>query len=380
MAGAEPMLAVNLGTRGAAEARDLVEYCNHPGGTALSDLRAKHGWPKPHGVKLWCLGNEMDGTWQIGHKTPLEYARAACEAAKLMKWTDPSIELVACGSSYHGMPTFGEWEETVLEHCWDHVDYISLHSYFSFRGDTSEFLASPLKFEAFIDEVVGICDRVRDRKKNRKTMMLSFDEWNVWYRASSDKPQGWPRAPRQGEEVYDFQDALVVGGLLISLINRCDRVKIACLAQLVNAIAPIMTSERGAWRQTIFWPFLHASLLGRGTALRVGVDAPFYATPKFPEVPSLAAAAVANDGAGTLTLFLLNRDLEETLEISCDVRPWTGARVQRQIVLDHDDLKAVNGEDTPERVVPREGRFATLDAGRLTMALAPHSWNVVTIR
>jgi alpha-N-arabinofuranosidase len=254
----EPMLAVNLGTRGPDAARNLVEYCNHAGGTALSDLRRAHGREQPHGVRFWCLGNEMDGPWQMGAKTPAEYGRIAAEAAKLMKWVDPTVELAACGSSAHNMPTFGTWEEVVLEHCFDHVEYISLHTYLNdYAHDTPAFLASPDLMDSFIEEVVAIADAVAARRGSEKRIMLSFDEWNVWYRTRR-RPEdrvkpGWPVAPAILEEVYTMADALAFGGACIALLNHADRIKAACLAQLVNAIAPIMTTNGGpAWRQTIF--------------------------------------------------------------------------------------------------------------------------------
>ena len=128
-AGAEVNLAVNLGTGGIDEARNLVEYCNHPGGSYWSDLRRSHGVSEPHGVKTWCLGNEMDALWQLGHKTADEYGRLACQTAIAMKWVDPAIELVACGSSHGKMPTFPQWEATVLDHVYEYVDYLSLHTY-----------------------------------------------------------------------------------------------------------------------------------------------------------------------------------------------------------------------------------------------------------
>ncbi len=270
----EPMLAVNLGTRGADAARNLVEYCNHPSGTALADLRRAHGWERPHGVKFWCLGNEMDGPWQMEAKTPDEYGRIATEAAKMMRWIDPSIELAACGSSGRTMPTFGTWEDVVLEHCFDHVEYISLHTYLNnYAGDTAAFLASPDLMDAFIEEVVAIADAVAARRRSGKRIMLSFDEWNVWYRTRRGRQQrvkeGWPVAPPILEEVYTMADALTFGGACIALLNHADRVKAACLAQLVNVIAPIMTATGGpAWRQTIFFPFAQISNLGRGRVLR----------------------------------------------------------------------------------------------------------------
>jgi alpha-N-arabinofuranosidase len=270
----EPMLAVNLGTRNGDAARNLVEYCNHPRGTALSDLRRKHGYGKPHGIKFWCLGNEMDGPWQMEMKTATEYGRIATEAAKMMKWIDPSIELAACGSSGRTMPTFGTWEDTVLEHTFEHVEFISLHTYLNnYADDTPAFLASPDLMDQFIEEVVAIADAVAARRHSSKRIMLSFDEWNVWYRTRRNRKErvkaGWPVAPGILEEAYNMQDALTFGGACISLLNHADRVKVACLAQLVNVIAPIMTETGGtAWRQTIFHPFSDFSNLGRGNVLR----------------------------------------------------------------------------------------------------------------
>ena len=261
------MLAVNLGTRGPDEARQLVEYCNHPSGTELSDRRRAHGWEEPHGIKFWCLGNEVDGPWQMGSKTATEYGRVAAEAAKLMRLTDPTVELAAVGSSGRNMPTFGDWEREVLRHTFDHVEFISLHTYFNdYANDTAAFLASPDLMDGFIDEVTAIADEVAAELKSDRRMMLSFDEWNVWYRTRRGKArtrEGWPVAPPILEEIYSMKDALAFGGACISLLNHADRVKAACLAQLVNAIAPIMTETGGpAWRQTIFFPFADFSNLG----------------------------------------------------------------------------------------------------------------------
>lgn len=190
-ANSEVMYAVNLGTRGPENARDVVEYANHPSGTRLSDMRIANGKKDPMGIKLWCLGNEMDGSWQIGHKTAKEYARTATEAAKLMKWVDPSIELVVCGSSGYTMRTFGDWEYEVLSECYDHVDYVSLHRYYdNKRGDTPSFLAKSMELEEFIRTVSALCDAVKGKKHTKKQLNLSFDEWNVWYHsAEQDKEE-----------------------------------------------------------------------------------------------------------------------------------------------------------------------------------------------
>jgi alpha-N-arabinofuranosidase len=313
---AEPMLAVNLGTRSGDAARCFLEYCNHPGGTAWSDLRRRHGHETPHGIKFWCLGNEMDGPWQMEYKTATQYGLVAKEAAKMMRWIDPSIELAACGSSGRNMPTFGRWEDEVLEHTFEHVEYISLHTYLNnYAGSTPDFLASPDLMDTFIEEVVAIADAVAARRRSPKRIMLSFDEWNVWYRTRrkpADRVQeGWPVAPPILEEVYTRRDALAFGGACISLLNHADRVKAACLAQLVNVIAPIMTEKGGpAWRQTIFHPFAQMSRFGRGRSLRLQVECETYAATYYdprgaqdlyfpiPSVPFLKMAAVADERTG----------------------------------------------------------------------------------
>ena len=369
-AGSEVMMAVNLGTGTAAEARDLVEYCNFPGGTALSDRRRANGFEKPFGIRTWCLGNEMDGPWQMGHRTAEEYGRIACEAAKLMKSTDPEIELIACGSSSSSMPTFGEWETTVLNNCYDQVDYLSLHSYYGNRSDNSaEFLACSKDMDQFITDVSAICDAVRATRHAKKTMNLSFDEWNVWFHSNEQdkKVEKWTVAPPLLEDIYTFEDALVAGCLLITLLRHCDRVKIACLAQLVNVIAPIMTETGGrAWVQTIFHPFRDASRFGRGTALNCRIDCPTYDGGVYGETHTVEAAAVMS--GDELTVLAVNRSLTEDGELELDLRGFGTPELTEHRQLWHEDLKAVNTADEPEKVAPSAGDGRTLRR---------HSWNVL---
>jgi alpha-N-arabinofuranosidase len=395
-AGVEPMLAVNLGTRGPDAARRLVEYCNHPGGTALSDLRRAHGWAEPHGVKFWCLGNEMDGPWQMRAKTPVEYGRIATEAAKMMRWVDPTIELAACGSSGRNMATFGVWEDVVLEHTFDHVEFISLHTYLNnYAGDTAAFLASPDLMDSFIDEVVAIADAVAARRRSSKRIMLSFDEWNVWYRTRRSREdrvkEHWPVAPPILEEIYNIKDALAFGGACISLLNHADRVKAACLAQLVNVIAPITTETGGpAWRQTIFWPFADFATLGRGRVLRARVDCPTYSATYYdprgkeelrfplPEVPYLKLAATHAEG--TLTLFALNRHLNEPMEIRMTARGFGDVSLERGHSLHDTDLDAANTKDKPDRVRPKALEGVEVTGNRLVATLPRASWTVLRLR
>lgn len=382
-ANTEVMMAVNLGTRGADAARNLVEYCNHTSGTYWSDLRRSHGYENPHNFKVWCLGNEMDGKWQICHKTAEEYGRIACETAKVMKWVDPTIELVACGSSNSNMATFGQWEATVLEHTYDHVDYISLHQYYdNKRKDTASFLGKTLDIDAFIKSVIATADYVKAKKRSKKTINLSFDEWNVWYHSheTDKKLERWTIAPPQLEDVYNFEDALMVGGILITFLKHADRVKMACLAQLVNVIAPIMTSNGGgAWKQTIFYPFAHVSAYGRGYALNPIISSPVYDSKEYTDVPVLEATAVFNEEKDELTIFALNKDMKEALEFECDARSFEGYRVVEHIVLEHDDVYAVNAEANPYNVKPNNNGNAKITDGIVTANLSKLSWNVIRL-
>ena len=264
-------MAVNLGSRGLKEACDLLEYTNHPGGTASSDRRIANGAREPFGYRLWCLGNEMDGEWQIGHKTAYEYGRLAAETGRAMRLIDPDIELVACGSSNSTMATFGAWESEVLSLAYDVVDYISLHVYYSERdGDTASFLASAVDMDHFIESVVATADAVRARGRHRSWINLSFDEWNVTRPRTSGADSAmvrepWTAHPRLGECEYDMTDAVVVGTMLNSLLRHGDRVTVACQAQLVNVLGLIRSEEGGdAWKQSIAYPFEQMRRLASG--------------------------------------------------------------------------------------------------------------------
>lgn len=387
VAGTAPMMAVNLGTRGGDAARNLVEYCNHPGGTFYSDLRKKNGHEEPHNVKLWCLGNEMDGPWQMEYKTADEYGRIAAETAKLMRWVDPRIELIACGSSNISMPSFATWEATVLDHVYSHVDYLSLHQYLALKNDDlGDFLAQPVGMDDFIGSVLAICDFVKAKKRTKKTMNLAFDEWNVWYHAHGHdaKVTPWQEAPPLTEEPYTFEDALVVGSMLLTLLRHADRVKIGCIAQLVNAIAPIMTQNNGpAWRQTTFWPYLHACRFGQGIALNAIVKSPTYSTVNYGDVSLLDTVATLDPAQGTLTLFAVNRDQAEPLQLSGDLRSFDNKTLSviEHLVLEHPaNRKAVNTVQAPDTVVPHTNGDARLDGTKLSATLPKLSWNVVRLK
>jgi len=385
--GAQPMMAVNLGTRGVDDACNLLEYCNHPSGSLYSDLRVSHGSPEPYNIKIWCLGNEMDGPWQLGHKTADEYGRLALETARAMKKIDPGISLVASGSSYPEMPTFPDWEETVLGYVYDDVDYLSLHQYLGdTTGDLGDYLAKALTTEDFIHSAIAACDLVKARKRSSKRMLLSFDEWNIWYHSLGRddermKNSPWEAAPPLLEDIYTAADAVVLGSMLITLLRHADRIKIACLAQLVNVIAPIMTEPGGGrvWKQTIFWPFAQAARYGQGTVLMSSSDSPVYESKSFSGVPYLDSVVIHDRDSGCLTIFAVNRSQTEPMNLSCRLDSFGPCALIEHSTLCSGDPNAVNAPGR-EAVLPRQADGTAVRDNTLSAVLPPVSWNMIRLR
>lgn len=295
-----------------------------------------------------------------------------------MKWTDPSIELVACGSAHMKMPTFMEWERTVLRECYEHIDYISLHDYYGNpNNDTAAYLASSIEMEKFIKQVAAICDEVKLEKKSDKTVNLSFDEWNIWFHSNEQDKEipKWQVAPPLLEDVYNLEDAVVLGSLLITLLNNSDRVKIACLAQLVNVIAPIMTETGGrVWAQTIYYPFMYTSRHGRGTAVKTFCERGSYDAGNMKNIPYIDSTAILSEDENELAVFAVNRSLESECELTINLLGNSNYRSYQHIALEGNDLKAVNTADEPENVIPVVKDLT----GRII--LAPHSWNMVILK
>ncbi|WP_353809003.1 alpha-N-arabinofuranosidase [Agromyces sp. SYSU T00194] len=385
--GSDLMLAVNLGTRGTLEALDLLEYANIAGGTTLSQRRIDNGRTDAFGVRMWCLGNEMDGPWQLGHRSADDYGKLASRTAKAMRQLDPDVQLVVCGSSGATMPTFGEWERTVLHHTYDDVDYISCHAYYEERdGDTGSFLASSVDMDRFIETVVATADHVKAVRRSDKTIDISFDEWNVWYLQrfhGVDKIEGidnWPVAPRLLEDRYSVLDAVVFGSLMISLLKHADRVTSASLAQLVNVIAPIMTEPGGpAWRQTTFFPFSITSRLAQGRALEVKIESDRYETTTYGTVPLVDAVATHDDESGRTAIFLVNRAQEGESTVTIDLRVLGDVAVLETHTLADDDIHAANTLEQPERVGVAPNDSVALDGGTLTVTLPAVSWTAIAL-
>jgi alpha-N-arabinofuranosidase len=392
LAGTEPLLGFNLGTGTPEHAVAYVEYCNVERGTKWSELRRQHGYEQPHNVRYWCLGNEMDGPWQMGHTTAREYGRKARDSARQIRVIDPGLKLIACGSSNTILPTYLEWDREVLEECYDQVDGISLHNYYGNTqpltgNDSARYLAMNLDMERQIHEITAVCDYVQGLQKSPKRLWLSFDEWNVWYRARDAKARDGQRtfAPHLLEEVYNLEDALLVGGFLNTLLRQSERVRVGCLAQIVNVIAPLVTNETSVLRQSIYYPYAWALKYAHGRVLDLEIESDLYPIKaeglrtdfaRNDQVPYLDVVATMNPQNGEASLFMLNRDLESERELILDWRDPSPTRVLACETLTGSDLKAFNTFEKPTLVSPRQ-----LDApkigSKMTFKLPSRSYSVV---
>ncbi|HWG84639.1 MAG TPA: alpha-L-arabinofuranosidase C-terminal domain-containing protein, partial [Deinococcales bacterium] len=376
---AEPMLAVNLGTGTAEEAAQLVEYCNAPAGTHYADWRVANGHREPYGVRYWCLGNEMDGPWQIGALDAHAYGLKALEAAKLMRLQDPQAKLVLCGSSHPRMPTFPEWDRIALETCWEKVDYHAMHCYAeNFSGDSASFLGYGVQFEEQLRTVAATLQFVKAKRRSKHDVFLSWDEWNVWYKDTSGDG-GWQEAPRLSEEVYNLEDALVVAQWLSVFLRNADVLRIACLAQIVNTISPITTTPTGLLKHSTYYPLVLFSRNARGLALAPLVKSPTYHCERFGEVPLLDASASLDEAAGKGAVFLVNRSLTDGLAV--DV-VWQGRQprsVEAVWQLSGTDPKASNSLERPQAVAPRAVTPPSLEGNRASLTLPPLSFTTLLL-
>jgi alpha-N-arabinofuranosidase len=375
-----PMLAVNLGTGTPEEARNWLEYCNHPAGSKWADLRVEHGYPEPHNVKLWCLGNEMDGPWQIGHVPAPAYGIQAQQTARMMRMVDPGVELVVCGSCAPDLPTFLEWDRTVLEHCDDTVDYISVHRYVGNpAADTPDFLAVTNSIDEQIEAMDSVCRMVHRLKKTPRRVYLSVDEWNIWYRArEGEHVDGRGKfAPPLLEEVYNLEDALVAAGFLNSFLRHADAVKIANLAQIVNVIAPILTRGDDLVRQTIFYPIEMYARRRQGKALTVEVEGPSYTSKQYGEVNYLDASAIL-DGT-RLHVFATNRSTDEAMDLELSVGGASVSDVGEAEIVTGEDPRAANTFEQPDAIISRPFPEISVAAAGATLKLPPLSVVAATL-
>ena len=386
-----PMLTVNLGTGSPEEARNWVEYCNCPPGTRYADLRAAGGSAEPHAVKLWCLGNELDGQWQLGHVPADQYAIRAQQAAKMMKDVDKSVELVACGSCGVGMPTYMEWDRAVLEYMGDLADYVSLHRYVGNReNDTPDYLALSNSIDRQIEEMDAACRFVQARRRSKKRAYLCFDEWNVWYK-DMRMDGGGKFAPHLIEEVYNLEDALVVSAFLHSFIRHADCLKIANIAQIVNIIAPVLTRGDDMLIQSIFHVFEMFSARRQGVSLRPAVEGPTCEGKKNGQVNTIDASAIldrpaAGPGSATasdrarLHVFLTNRDISQAAPVKIVLADGELKALADGAIVTGPDPKAANSFEKPDVIRSQPFGEVTIHNGRAELKLPPLSVAALTFR
>lgn len=396
--GTEIMLAVNMGTRGLKAALEELEYVNGAPGTELADRRVRNGITEPMDIKMWCIGNEMDGPWQVGHMSPDEYAAAVDRVAHAMKLAESGLELVACGSSSAHMPTFRSWERSVLTKAYDNLDFVSCHAYYYERGAKSlqDYLASSQDMQTFISTVAACADEAKNAHTGDHDIALSFDEWGVWYsdvwnqqeaewKAQSGKDlhhESWPKAPRLLEDIYNAADAVVEGSLMITLLKHCDRVRSASRAQLVNVIAPIMAEKNGpAWRQTVFYPFAEAAQHAHGIAYSPVIDSPNVETESFGLVNALDSVITWDETNHSGLLLMVNRDASDAHKVTASLSqlPYfdiSDFHIDKAIILHDDNPYQRNSADDPTAVTPQE-LHATIDNGSVHCTLPAISWAAV---
>lgn len=374
-----PMMGVNMGTGTIQDAANLVEYCNAPVGTKYADMRASNGHRDPYNVKYWCVGNEMDGPWQIGHLEADEYGKKAREAAKMMRMHDPSIELVLCGSSNSAMPTYPEWDRVALEYCYDHVDYHSMHYYaLNDTNDTPSYLALSAEFESFVDTLTGVLRYVKAKRRSKRDVYLSWDEWNVWYKDRSGNGH-WTEAPHLSEEVYNLEDALVVAQWMNVFLRRSDVLKVACLAQIVNVISPLTTTRDALLKHTTYYPIALFNRLAAGDALDVTVKAPLYATKQFGDMPLLDVSSSYDAATNSNVVFIVNRSLTESVPLTMHWQDRKPSQVKAAYQLAGSDPKAINSFENPNTIVTKSIAAPAVQDGKAQLVLPPLSFTVLEV-
>lgn len=373
-----PMITVNMGTGTPEEARNWVEYCNAPTGTRYADMRASNGSTASHGVKLWCLGNEMDGPWQLGHMPAEHYAIRAKQAAQMMKGVDPSIELVVCGSCGVEMKTYMEWDRQVLEHVGSLANYISLHRYVGNKsGNTEDYLAVTSSIDRQIEEMDATCRFVQAKTHSPMRPYLCFDEWNVWYKNMQMDGEG-KFAPHLIEEVYNLEDALVVAGFLNSFIRHADVLKIANIAQIVNVIAPVQTRGDDLLVQTIFYPFEMYTRRREGTSLRVVTDGPEYLSSTYGMTHVIDSSAILNNDK--LHVFAANRSLTESALVEVHLADHQLTALESGELLTGSAPDAANTFERPNLIQPQPFDEIKFENGAAVFELPPLSLVALTFQ
>lgn len=381
-----PIFTVNLGTRGAEDAAHYLEYCNFPGGTEYSDLRIAHGVREPYGIKMWCLGNEMDGKWQVGHKSAEEYGKLAAETGKLMKLIDSDIELIVCGSSLSSMDTYPEWDMEVLNKTYDVADYLALHQYYAGQEKgTRRFLAQSLDMEEYISTIRSVAQVVKKKKRSKKDIKFSVDEWGVWAVPGNtvnneidNKP--WQTAPAISEQIYTLEDALLFAEMQMVMLRNADVIKIACQSLLTNISACIMTEKGGGhWLQTIYYPFYYFANYAKGVVLNASSKGPAYSCEEFDNVAYVDSVVVWNDTNRELVYFAVNRDDHNKQKLLLKYQGFDLGNVIESVSMTAADKKMTN-QYRHDAVVPQKADNVEMSKEEAAITLEPLSFNMVRFK
>ena len=371
--GAEPYICINAGLGTIEDARHWVEYTNESRHTYWADQRRKNGREEPYNVKYWGLGNEIDGPWQLGHKNAGDYAKFALEAAKAMRLVDPSIKLIAAGSSNYapGVDWLG-WNRTVINELRNQIDYISLHTYIRNReNDLESFLAASQRIDSYIETTAAAIKAAQTGEANPRPIFIAYDEWNVWYRTG---------AREHLEEIYNFEDALAMGMFFNSFFRHADVVKMANLAQMVNVIAPIMTNKQGLFLQPIYFPIVEYGKQRGNFALQTLVSSPAYEA-NHQQLLYLDVSATYNTRDRAVYLNVLNRS--KARDIATRIQNEEGTLKPDLAVwqMDYPDLKATHTFSDDKKVVPKTRTLsATLEKNGLTYTFPAHSLTILRLR
>jgi alpha-N-arabinofuranosidase len=366
---AAPYMCVNLGTGTIEEARNWVEYCNAPAGLYYSDLRVKNGHPLPYNIKYWGLGNEMDGTWQMGHKNAEDYSKYALEAAKLMKWSDENIKLIASGSSNYGADWM-HWNRTVLTQLRNHIDYISVHQYVN-NSDSNhkKFMTATLFTERIIKSTEALINEVKSRYRISRPIYIAFDEYNVWYRAWTEQ---------QLEEHYNLQDALVIAEFMNCFIRNAHIVKMANMAQLVNVIAPMMVTKDKLWLQTIYYPLQLFGVNCYGQSVSAFVDGDTYDVGDQKGIPYIDVSTVYNTAKEELIINVVNRSEDKAVETT--VQNQFGMLAARGVVSELNSKNIYDENNVNEQKVKTINKQITLKGNEFTYSFPAHSFTQIIIK
>ncbi|SFD06193.1 alpha-L-arabinofuranosidase C-terminal domain-containing protein [Butyrivibrio sp. YAB3001] len=409
--GTEPLYTVNMGTGTIQDAMDLVEYTNHIGGTYWSDLRRSYGHEEPYNVKMWYLGNEMDGPWQLGawDKNPEGYGHKVLETSKAIKWIDEKIETAVCGSSAPFMEGFPAWDEAVLDKCYDVVDYVSVHHYHSAApGNIKGLLGGSLYYEDFINTEIAMIDYVASKHRSPKKVNISFDEYEAMVRPLQQLHPGYGRynmarnhyhfdpsrnyirhdpdnMPERQFPGGDMLPALSMASIQLALLRHADRVKIGCMTGGLNALAA--SNHDHVWKNASHHVYSSLLAYAKGISLDTKVECETYDMPGYAiedtsqytgkeGVNYIDSASAWDQNNNRLTIFVINRNEDSEYPLTIDLMGFDGYNPAIAYKMHTDDLEIKNSFDNEDALIPMKEDNYTFENGIFKVYVKPLSWNV----